>query len=472
MTKTVIGPKSPKQEAFINSTANITVFGGAAGAGKSYLGVMDFLKHVKYPMFRGLITRRTTPQIKGPGGILDNCLQLYKQFDKNVKWKDKDGKFVFSSGAEIHLRHFAHIDDKDNYQGLEINEFLVDEGQQYTLEMLLYLMSRMRGPKCPEVEPHMKITCNPDYNSPLRKWLTWYLDPETGIPIPERDGITRFFTIQNGDMEFADTAEELIEKYNLKSPPLTFKFISANVYDNPVVMEINPQYVAWLEGLNRVEKLRLLHGSWFAREEASGYFKREWTPIIPLRPTDTVRQVRAWDISGTLPSDSNKEPDWTAGVLMSKGRSTLYTIEDVVRDRRRIGGVFELILETARHDGADTTILIPRDPGAAGQHLAWDFVRRLAEHGFHARTRPTNKSKVTRFGPFASMAEAGGVQVVEGPWNEAYLTELEVFDGSRNVKDDQVDATSDAYTYLASDIHIPNFIPPDLTRPNPLAIER
>ncbi|WP_439144452.1 hypothetical protein, partial [Staphylococcus aureus] len=88
----------------------------------------------------------------------------------------------------------------------------------------------------------------------------------------------------------------------------------------------------------------------------------------------------------------------------------------------------------------------------------------MAEHGFHARTRPTNKSKVTRFGPFASMAEAGGVQVVEGPWNEAYLTELEVFDGSRNVKDDQVDATSDAYTYLASDIHIPNFIPPDLTR--------
>jgi len=40
----VIGPKSKKQYDFMHSEADITVFGGAAGAGKSYLGVMDFIK--------------------------------------------------------------------------------------------------------------------------------------------------------------------------------------------------------------------------------------------------------------------------------------------------------------------------------------------------------------------------------------------------------------------------------------------
>lgn len=477
----IIEPKSPKQRLFVTSEAHVTVFGGAAGAGKSYLGVMDFLQYIKYPKFRGVITRRTTPQLKGPGGILDNALDLYSKLDPKVRWKDKDGYFQFSSGARIYLRHFETLAAKDNFQGSEVNLFLVDEGQQYEESMVTYLMSRMRNPKCPEVMPHMKITCNPDYDSFLRKWLEWYLDPETGIPLPERDGAIRWFVVSDGKMLWADSREEAILKYGKPdlSPdhprqvkPLSFKFISANVYDNPVLVANNPEYVAWLEGLGRVEKARLLHGSWLAREESSGYFKKEWVEIIPLPPTVTIQRVRAWDISGTLPSDTNPNPDWTAGVLLSKDRHSLYYIEDVVRDRRRHGGVFELILETARRDGADTTILIPCDPGAAGKAYAAQLVRDLAEHGFTARIKQTNKSKVTRFAPFAALAEAGGVRMVNGLWNEDYLAELERFDGSRNVKDDQVDATSDAFTHIASNIHIPDFLPPTMEQANPFAIYR
>lgn len=468
----VIGPKSEKQRQFVQSDAHVTVFGGAAGAGKSYLGVMDFLKYIHLPKFRGLITRRTTPQLKGPGGILDNALDLYKKFDPKVRWKDKDGKFVFSSGAEVYLRHFENLAAKDNFQGSEINEFLVDEGQQFEEEMVVYLMSRMRNPKCPEVMPHMKITCNPDYDSFLRTWIEWYLDPETGIPIPERSGIKRWFITLDGKKVFADTREELIEKYGERSYPLSFRFIAANVYDNPVLVERNPDYVAMLESLGRVEKARLLYGSWYARAESAGYFKKEWVEEVPLAPLVAIQRCRAWDISGTLPSDTNPNPDWTAGVLMSKDRNSLYYVEDVVRDRRRHGGVFDLILETARRDGAETTILIPCDPGAAGKAYAAQLVRELAEHGFVARIKQTNKSKVTRFAPFAAVAEAGGVRLVRGEWNEAYISELERFDGSRNIKDDQVDATSDAFHHLATNIHIPDFMPPDMKQENPFAVYR
>jgi len=64
------------------------------------------------------------------------------------------------------------------------------------------------------------------------------------------------------------------------------------------------------------------------------------------------------------------------------------------------------------------------------------MIRELIEEGFSSRMRPSNKSKVTRFQPFASAAEAGLVDYVEGPWNEAYFFELEGFDGSRGIKDD------------------------------------
>lgn len=51
------------------------------------------------------------------------------------------------------------------------------------------------------------------------------------------------------------------------------------------------------------------------------------------------------------PSDSNRNPDWTLlGTLVSKTSEPFYYVEDVVRERRRHGGVLELILETARHD--------------------------------------------------------------------------------------------------------------------------
>lgn len=475
----IIGPKSPKQYDFMHADANITVFGGAAGAGKSHLGVMDFLKHVHLKEFRGVMVRRTTPQLTGPGGLLEKAMSLFQLIDPKVRWRAKEDHFVFTSGAKVYLRHFQDLKAKDNFQGWEVSKFLVDEGQQFEEAMVVYLLSRMRNPKCPEVTPHMKITCNPDYDSFLRHWLDWWLDPNTGIPLPERDGKKRWFVRQNDKMLWADSREEAFELYGVKGlpedhvkqvKPLSLQFISANVYDNPILCAVDPNYVAFLEGLGRVEKARLLHGSWLAREEGAGYFKEEWVNMVPCPPLRAVKRVRAWDISGTMPSDTNPEPDWTAGVLMSKERNGIYTVEHVVRDRRLHGGVFDLILETARADGDDVQILIPQDPGAAGKAYAAQLIRDLAAHGFYARMKTTNKSKVTRFAPFAAVAEAGGVQLVTAEWNADYISELIRFDGTRNIKDDMVDATSDAFTHLAADIHLPDFTVPDMSCSNPIRL--
>jgi predicted phage terminase large subunit-like protein len=437
-----IGPKSRKQEMFINSTADVTIFGGAAGAGKTFLGIMDFLKHIRYSKFRGLITRRTTPQLKGPGGVLDNCLGLFKLFDKNVKWKDKDGKFVFTSGAEIFLKHFEMEKDQDNFQGAEVNLFLVDEGQQFTETQVRYLMSRMRNPKCEEVPPHMKITCNPLADSFLRAWVDWYLikdGPEAGRPDVSKDGVIRYFRSVDGKVVFGGSVDELIKLHGPLNPDeelLTYTFISANVYDNPVVMQKNPKYVSWLQGLKHVEKERLLYGNWDAREDAAGYFKREWCDIVPLPPLAAVSRVRAWDIAGTMPSEAYPNPDYTAGVKISKTKEGRYTVEDVLHFRDRAHGVLERILKTAKEDGRETMILIPADPGAAGKAYAAQIIKELAEHGFYARIKTTHTSKVTRFAPFAAIAEAKLVDIVKGQWNDLYFNELERFDGSRNVKDD------------------------------------
>lgn len=361
----------------------------------------------------------------------------------------------------------------------EVSKFLVDEGQQYTEEMVVYLMSRMRNPasKC---KPHMKITCNPDKNSFLRKWVDWYL-LEDGLPDPEKAGKLRYFVRLDNTMHWGDSREELLEKFGrrdaqgnllpLEHPrqvkPLTFTFIPATVYDNPVLMEIQPEYVTWLEGLGRVEKERLLYGNWDATEEGSGYFKREWLSPLKESPDDVIKRVRAWDIAGSLPSETLPNPDWTVGVLMAKTRSGKYIIEDVVRFRARFGEVLDKIIATAHDDGKHVMVRLPQEPGQAGKSAVAAQITALAEEGFTARARPTNKSKVTRFQPFASVAEAGVVYYIENlEWNDTYFNELENFDGDRKKKDDQVDATADAFIELAQGLNIPLFTLPDMKQEN------
>jgi predicted phage terminase large subunit-like protein len=468
-----IGPISHKQELFVRSQADVTIFGGAAGSGKSEIGVIDFLKNTDTPGFIGLITRRTIPQLKGPGGIHSKCKHYFNQVygPDGYIWREKDGKFIFPSGAEIFLKHYQTEADYINYQGVEANQFLIDEGTQFSLDMVSYIMSRMRNPKCPSVQPHMKITCNPDADHFLRAWVDWYLQDD-GRPDVSKDGIIRYFGMDKGEYVFGDTREEVMLITGNDDPEkvLSYTFISANVYDNPVVMEINPKYVAWLEGLKPVEKERLLYGNWNAREASAGFFSRDWCELVALPPVKYAKRVRSWDLSGTLPSDSNRNPDWTVGTLVSKTSEPFYYVEDVVRERRRHGGVLELILETARHDGFDTTVVVPVDPGAAGKAYAASIQRELAERGYYCRLKPASGSKVNRFAPFASMAEAGGVRVVRGLWNDVWFLELEVFDGSRNIKDDQVDSVADGYIMLATDMSLPSFTPPDMSKTNPFNI--
>lgn len=474
----VIGPCSKKQELFLSSQADVTIFGGGAGSGKSLMGVLDFLQYTHEPKFKGVITRRTTPQLMGPGGPYDNCRELFElAYGKKVRWQEKKSKFTFPSGAEIFLRHFEHVKNKEDFQGWQLSHALVDEGQQYAEEMIIYLMSRLRNPHCP-VKPKIKITCNPLKESYLRQWIDWWIGPD-GLPIKERDGILRWFVRKDGQMLWADSREDAIRQHGKswlppehpeQVKPVSMTFLPATVYDNPVLIEKQPEYLAWLEGQTEVEKQRLLYGNWDVTQEAAGYWKREWCEIVDRSPINAIKRSRGWDIAGSLPSDVMPNPDWTAGVKLSKDKDGIYYVEDVIRFRDRFHGVIDTIEKTAREDGTETAIMLPQEPGAAGKAFSTGLVADLASLGFYARMKPSSQSKVTRFAPFAAASEAGVVKIVRADWNECFFQELEQFTGGRNEKNDQVDACGDAFMSLATSLHIPDFLPPDMSTTNPFAI--
>jgi predicted phage terminase large subunit-like protein len=249
----------------------------------------------------------------------------------------------------------------------------------------------------------------------------------------------------------------------------SFTFIPATCKDNPPLLKAQPDYISRLMSMPRVEMERLLLGSWFARPEASGLFKRDWVKEVPHPNIHAKKRIRAWDLAFSKPSEQYPNPDWTRGVLISKDEKTkIYTVEDVVGLRDRVHEVEQLIFKTALMDGMDVTISIPQDPNAAAAAYARDLQRRLAEMGYLCKLQKPVKSKVTRFAPFASVAQAGFVHVVEGHWNKDFYDELEIFDGSGKTKDDQVDCVSDCFTLLNKDLIIPTFNLADFSSSSPV----
>ena len=129
------------------------------------------------------------------------------------------------------------------------------------------------------------------------------------------------------------------------------------------------------------------------------------------------------------------------------------------RFRLRAGERDNKILQQAQHDGEKCHVIFAVDPGAAGKYEFEHSAKVLISEGFvvHKDPVPSNKSKLTRFQPFASACQNGLVKIVRSsfPNDETYnafMKELESFDGTNSTsvkKDDWADATASAFNYIS-----------------------
>jgi predicted phage terminase large subunit-like protein len=462
-------PASLKQRMILNSTSKITLAGGSAGSGKTFILLMVALRFMQDPAATGIIFRRTTKQINTPGGIWAEAVAMYKAiYGKRLRVKNRENEFIFPNNAVLKFSHFEYEHNKHDHQGGQYSFIAFDEGTHFTKGMITYLISRLRNAKV-KYRPQMYISCNPDADHFLRQWVEFCLD-ENGIPIDKLADRERYFVVQNDECIWVDDRKELEKIYGdgEDSGIMSFKFIPAKCTDNPPLLKAQPDYISNLKALGRVEEMRLLHGSWTVRAEAAGYIKEKFFHMVEQVCPYPIKRIRAWDLAATIPSEVYRDPDYTVGILMSKDKEKMYLIEDMVRFRDRFAGVENKILQTAIKDGRETIIVIPVDAGAAGKAYALGLQQKFAEHGFTVQLDKTNSSKTVRVGPFAAMAESGWIGVVRGDWNEQYFRESEAFDGDKNSgqHDDIVDASASAFNKLKQSYSLPNFLLPDLTKKN------
>lgn len=436
-------PQPGPQTRFHETEADIAIYGGAAGSGKSFALLFDPLRHLENPKFAGVIFRRTTPEIRNPGGLWDESTNIYGVLGTSprqaiLEWKHH-------SGWRMKFSHMEHEKDKYAWQGSQMPYVGFDEITHFTQSQVFYMMSRNRSTS--GIAGYLRGTCNPDPDSWVAPFISWWIDQETGYAVPERSGKIRHFIRVNNEIHWADTREELIEKHgrDVGAFSKSFTFIPASIHDNKILLDKDPAYLANLKALSLVDRERLLGGNWKIRASAGNVFRREWFEIVDHAPSDNVR-IRYWDRASTEAKDGN-DPDYSVGTLVSRSRSTgLFYVEHVVRMRETPYKVEEAIKKIASQDGPKTQIGIEQDPGSAGVFEANYYVRALA--GYNVRCYPVTKDKVTRANPVSAQAEAGNIKIVSGTWNKAFFDELENFPGTGH--DDQVDSLSGGFAALTS----------------------
>lgn len=437
----VLTPQPGPQEAFLSSEADIAIFGGAAGGGKTYALLLEALRHTGNHLYSGVIFRRIGTHISNPGGLWHTSNQLYHLFGAEPLETKKT--WVFPSGCPIKFAHLEHEKNKLDWQGAQIPFIGFDELTHFTESQFFYMMSRNRSDS--GVSGYIRATTNPDADSWVAKFLEWWIDQDTGLAIQERSGVLRWFVRPSDSIVWGDTREELKERYP-DLDPKSVTFVPASVYDNKILLEKDPSYLSSLMALPRVERERLLGANWKVRPSSGLYFKTEFFKTLDALPHfSTNLTVRYWDRAATEKTSSNN-PDWTVGVKMTRTGDGRFVIEDVKRFQASPGRVEELIKNTTAIDGLSVIVGIEQDPGQAGKFESQYYARQLA--GYNVKIFSKRVNKITAASPLSAQAEAGNIYVLRGTWNKDFFLELENFPEGGN--DDQVDAASGAFNVLTN----------------------
>lgn len=399
----VIRPQKGPQEKFLATTAEIAIYGGAAGGGKTYAILMEPLRYIYTKGYRAVIFRKNFNQIFASGGIWDESREMYSDISGAKSVQTPKFKWSFKNMAHIYFDFLGRDADVEKWQGSQITFIGFDELTHFTERQFFYMMSRNRS-TC-GVRPYIRATCNPDADSWVAKFIEWWINPETGYPIPERSGKKRYMARIEADdnVIWADTRQELLDKGIAPEKVKSVTFIASTLEDNKILMEKDPGYKANLESLPLVERERLLHGNWKIKAAAGMFFKRvQIGEILPTVPEDLVAIVRGWDLAAT-DVDENEDAAYTAGVLMAKRSNGRFVVIDVINQQLKAGDVRKLIKTTTVADNAKYGYMrqrLPQDPGQAGKEQAESYIAMLA--GYDVVTKQESGSKQTRAEPMAA----------------------------------------------------------------------
>lgn len=269
------------QEKFLSTKADITIFGGSRGGGKTFALMLEPLKDVNNPHLNAIILREEKDDLEN---IVNESDALYSQFGRYNKSKD-DMTWNFYSGAKMHFGIYSQdiTSFRKKYQGKQYAYIGIDEITHIPYNKFKYLMTDNRNAH--GIRNRLFGTCNPDPDSWVRKFIDWWIGPD-GYPIEDRDGILRYCFMEGSSPStiiWGDSPEEVYEQSKRTIDSLWKKeyedlgfnkitmfiksvtFIYGKLEENLKLITSDPNYVANLAQQDSTQRARDLGGNWDVR---------------------------------------------------------------------------------------------------------------------------------------------------------------------------------------------------------------
>ena len=219
-----------KQNEFMTSEAFETLFGGAAGGGKTYAQIIDALVYAcKYGGSKQIIFRRTFPDLER--SVIRTTQSIYPR--EIASYNSAKHVWTFKNGSLIDFGYIDNEQDVYQYQSAEYDVIRFDELTHFTEYMYVYMISRCRGAN--DFPKRIKSSTNP--GGVGHEWVK-----------------ARFIDIGKPN--------EIHEVRNEVGTKTTRVFIPSFVTDNKYLMEADPDYIKRLDALPEKERKALKDGNW------------------------------------------------------------------------------------------------------------------------------------------------------------------------------------------------------------------
>jgi hypothetical protein len=288
------------QTLALESDADIILYGGAAGGGKSYLAIGKALTQHK----RVLILRREFPQL---AGLLETAREIYEPYGKYTA--NPQPTFRLNYHGQKKLIEFGscqHDKDKTKYQGRAHDLRVLDEAANFLESQVDFISGWIRS-EDPKQKCQLLLLSNPPSSSEgqwLFDWFAPWLDEKH--PNPASPGELRWFAKINGkDTEVKDERPFLLDGENIIydfSPsehsaadiivPKSRTFIPARVTDNPFYVASG--YISTLQSMPEPLRSQMLYGDFLAGREDDAWqvIPTEWVKLAQERWRNTVKPDR------------------------------------------------------------------------------------------------------------------------------------------------------------------------------------
>jgi phage terminase large subunit-like protein len=429
----IIKPQPGPQEMFLSSPADIVIYGGAAGGGKTYGILIDQLRDIHVPGYGGVIFRREGEMITNEGGLWDEAMQIYPLFG-GVPNRSKL-YFRFPNGNKLGFDGLQHVDDVLKHQGSQIPNIGFDELTHFEESQFWYMLSRNRS-KC-GVRPRIRATLNPDPNCWVFKFLAAWVDKDYK-GVKAKSGEIRYFTRVGGRVEWHDSQVE---------GAISVTFIAAKLSDNPALMKADPGYMDRLKALPAEEQARLLDGDWslfnFGTLFKPWMFEDRF--ITPDKCPRLAQWYRGWDTA----TSANNYSDDTATLRVGRDPYGNVYLRGFASDKLESYDLNKWGAEIIERDGPGVYQVI--EASDAGYGISGYMQNRPAwANMIKLQTVKSKGDKRQRATPLAMRAAEKKVYIVmEGDWEKAYDSLINFTgDPRKNENDHYVDAASIVDTYL------------------------